>query len=104
MSDLRKNVTGAVLDGREDVHRWLELLAQELDGSAAAVRELQEYLTDTKWVRHNRTAAPIASELGAIFRQPLGQNAQELLLRALTNLAEDEGALRILDVLREEAS
>jgi hypothetical protein len=104
MSDLRKNVTGAVLDGRIEVQKWLEALAQELDKSAAEVRALQEYLTDTKWVRYNRTAAPVAGDLGEILRQPLGQNAQELLLRALANLAEDEGGLRILDVLREETS
>jgi hypothetical protein len=98
---LEDNIRNAIIDGRDEVGSWLDMLAGELEKSAERVQELKGYLSDEKWLEHNRTAAVIASDLGALLRQPLGQNAQEFLLRSLANLAEDEGALRVLNVKEE---
>lgn len=96
--DLHDNITKAVEDGRIEVHDRLEKLVAELFDTARRVRALQGFLTDPTWVEHNRTAAVIARDLGRELRQPLGQNAQELLLAGLASLAEDEGALRALSI------
>jgi hypothetical protein len=101
MTDLRNNIAIAVEDGRAEVFDRLERLAAELDATAGQVRALQVYLSDETWVEHLRTAAPIAGALGALLRQPLGQNAQELVLRSLASLAEDEGALRALSLTED---
>jgi hypothetical protein len=98
MKGLRENITKAIDDGRTEVHDRLEMLAEELDATAERVRALQSFLTDETWVSHHRTAAPIARDLGRELRQPLGQNAQELVLSAIASLAEDEGALRALSL------
>lgn len=99
MTDYRANISKAIDDGRSELLDRLEKLAEEMEASADRVRTLQHYLSDPAWLEHNRTAAPIARDLGRELRQPLGQNAQELVLAALASLAEDEGALRALKLV-----
>lgn len=95
MANTIQNVARAVKSGREEVRGRLEGLAGELEATAVRVRKLiPEYLDDPQWELQSATI--IARELGVLLRQPLGQNAQELLLRDLSSLSYDQGALQAL--------
>lgn len=97
-TDFRSNVEKAIRSGRESVAKSLDSLASELEDTATRIRNLEDtYLDNPDWAVQSGTA--IARELGMLLRQPLGQNAQEILLRDLASLSYDQGALQALKII-----
>jgi hypothetical protein len=84
------NTREAVEHLRSEVQDRMLRLSEEMDASAERVRELMDQVGDTPLVY-------VASDLGRLYRQPFGQNAQEFLFRDLANLAYLEGQLAAME-------